>query len=214
MNFGFNTNVRVGNALYHVQTEDRGPAHPFLDTVVYEAGRVVHKRSTCYQDLVASLPPAESLAQGLHARLVQQHREVIAELEGGTLKLDVVQGQSSDQGNAANPRGRLEVRLLNSDSWLCSGKATLEIELCRKGSAQPLAGALIEVLLENGDTGSEPVRALAGASGRATVQFPLPPTVGDGTTLQIRAVHGDLVGELRFRLRARERVSTPVSPQQ
>ena len=49
MNFGFNSNVRIGDAMYHVQTEDRGPSHPFLDTVVYMAGRVIYKRSTSYQ---------------------------------------------------------------------------------------------------------------------------------------------------------------------
>ena len=65
MNFGFNSNVRVGETLYHVQTEDRGPSHPFLDTVVYEAGRVVYKLSTSYQDFLNSATP-EGLEQQLH----------------------------------------------------------------------------------------------------------------------------------------------------
>ncbi len=77
MNFGFNSNVRVGNAIYHVQTEDRGPAHPFLDTVVYLSGRVVYKRSTNYQQFAADTDAA-SLVHKLHERLAQQHREVIA----------------------------------------------------------------------------------------------------------------------------------------
>ncbi len=54
MNFGFNSNVRAGESLYHVQTEDRGPSHPFLDTVVYEAGRVIYKRSTSYADFATA----------------------------------------------------------------------------------------------------------------------------------------------------------------
>jgi len=61
MNFGFNSNVRVGDAVYHVQTEDRGPSHPFLDTVVYVAGRVVHKRSSSYQDLTDGAAKGEAL---------------------------------------------------------------------------------------------------------------------------------------------------------
>src|ERR1700681_1952523 len=83
MNFGFNSNVRVGDVAYHVQTEDRGPSHPFLDTVVYMAGRVVYKRSASYEQF-ASGTDAGSLAQKLHERLAQQQREVIAELEAGT----------------------------------------------------------------------------------------------------------------------------------
>src|ERR1700692_1847569 len=84
MNFGFNSNVRVGEAVYHVQTEDRGPSHPFLDTVVYMAGRVVYKRSTSYEQFARGLE-AGTLAQKLHERLAQQHRKVIAELEDETL---------------------------------------------------------------------------------------------------------------------------------
>src|ERR1700684_873033 len=87
MNFGFNSNVRVGDALYHVQTEDRGPSHPFLDTVVYQTGRVVYKRSTSYEDFLAAASQDQEVAEQLHERLSQQHREVIAQLEAGTLSL-------------------------------------------------------------------------------------------------------------------------------
>ena len=79
MNFGFNSNVRIGDAVFHVQTEDRGPSHPFLDTVVYLAGRVIYKRSTSYEKFASGVQ-AETLAQKLHERLALQHREVIAEL--------------------------------------------------------------------------------------------------------------------------------------
>src|SRR6202051_3626321 len=88
MNFGFNSNVRVEGVTYHVQTEDRGPSHPFLDTVVYQAGRVVHKRSTSYQDLAGSIADEGTLPRQLHERLAQQHRDVIAQLEAGALILN------------------------------------------------------------------------------------------------------------------------------
>src|ERR1019366_3000946 len=79
MNFGFNSNVRTGDTLYHVQTEDRAPSHPYLDTVVYEAGRVIYKRSTSYEDF-ANAAKAGDLSKQLHERLAQQHHEVIAAL--------------------------------------------------------------------------------------------------------------------------------------
>ncbi len=34
MGLGFNSNVELGATVYHVQTEDRGLHHPFVDTVV------------------------------------------------------------------------------------------------------------------------------------------------------------------------------------
>src|SRR6266481_10225457 len=92
MNFGFNSNVRVGDAMFHVQTEDRGPSHPFLDTVVYMAGRVVYKRSSSYQDLTGVTAKGEALAKQLHERLSQQHHEVMAQLEAGTLQLHGPEG--------------------------------------------------------------------------------------------------------------------------
>src|SRR5260370_9399443 len=117
MNFGFNSNVRVGNAVYHVQTEDRGPAHPFLDTVVYVSGRVVHKRSTSYQDLTGGTAKGEALANQLHERLSQQHREVMAQLEAGTLQLNEP-GKSPMKAAAAASNADLEIRLLNPKSCL------------------------------------------------------------------------------------------------
>jgi hypothetical protein len=202
MNFGFNSNVRVGSALYHVQTEDRGPSHPFLDTVVCVAGLVVHKRSTSYQDLAGSAAEGEDLAQQVHERLAQQHREVIAQLEAGTLPLKALADAPAPAAAVASYEG-LDVRLLNPKSWLASGNATLEVELRRRGSAEEIGGADIEAFLESEKARSTPIRASADVQGRATLKFPLPSTVADGTALVIRATDGDLYGELRFRLRAR-----------
>ena len=53
MKLGFNSNVEVGGVVYHVQTEDRGLNHPFVDTVVLAGGRVVHHRSASYLDLLS-----------------------------------------------------------------------------------------------------------------------------------------------------------------
>jgi hypothetical protein len=202
MNFGFNSNVRVGSDLYHVQTEDRGPAHPFLDTVVYRAGLVVHKRSTSYQDLAGSAAKGGGLAQQLHERLAQQHREVIAQLEAGTLHLKALADAPAPAAAVASCEG-LDVRLLNPKSWLASGNATLEVELRRRGSAEEIGGAYIEAFLESEKDRSVPIRASADVQGRATLKFPLPSAVADGTALVIRATDGDLYGELRFRLKAR-----------
>ncbi len=116
MNFGFNSNVCFGDAIYHVQTEDRGPSHPFLDTVVYMAGRVVYKRSASYEKFASGME-AESLAQKLHERLAQQHREVIAELEAGTLPI-LGSEKTPQAAENADAHAGLDLRLLNPKSWL------------------------------------------------------------------------------------------------
>jgi hypothetical protein len=209
MNFGFNSNVRVDKGVYHVQTEDRGPAHPFLDTVVYLAGRVVHKRSTSYQDLIGGVLEPEALARHLRERISRQHREVVAQLEGGTLALNAATAPSPQVAEAVSRDG-LEVHLVNPKSWLASGKATLEVELCRSGTAEAIGSANVELYLEADKMRSAPIRTVADDKGRATLSFAFPATVAEGTALVIRATDGDLYGELRFRLKAKQETA-PVS---
>ena len=208
MNFGFNSNVRVGNALYHVQTEDRGPAHPFLDTVVYVAGRVVHKRSTSYQDLTGGTAGGEVLANQLHERLSQQHREVMAQLEEGTLQLNELAAAPVKVAVVASSE-TLEVRLLNPKSWMEAGNAKLEVELRNKVSEMAIGGADVEAFLEADKKRSAPIRTRADAKGHATVSFPLPSAVAEGTALVIRATDGEHYAELRFRLKAKQDEKTP-----
>jgi hypothetical protein len=212
MNFGFNSNVRVGNAVYHVQTEDRGPSHPFLDTVVYVAGRVVHKRSTSYQDLTGGPARGEALAKQLHERLSQQHHEVMAQLEAGTLQLHGLGGSRAKVAPAASKK-ELEIHLLNPKSWLASGNATLEVELRKRGSGQAIRGAEIVAFLEGEDDRATSSHARTDAKGRATLKFPLPASIAEGTALVIRATMGALHGELRFLLKAKrgEKALTPSS---
>ena len=80
MSSGFNTDTRVGEKVFHVQTEDRGPTPPVIDTVIYLSGMVVHRRSSDYREFAAS--PAFSPEQ-LRQRVEQQHRAVIDDLRMG-----------------------------------------------------------------------------------------------------------------------------------
>ena len=212
MNFGFNSNVRVGDAIYHVQTEDRGPSHPYLDTVVYENGRVVYKRSTSYEKFANSVSKDQDLAEQLHERLSQQHREVIAQLEAGTLE-PRGQKKSHSETQMVEQTDSLDVRLMNSGTWYAAGNATLEIELRRKNSQQTIADAEVEAFLEREKERAYCAIAQTDSAGKATLKFQRPSTASDGTSLVIRATDGSLYGELRFRLKAKDqgRVPAPVS---
>lgn len=211
MNFGFNSNVRVGAALYHVQTEDRGPSHPFLDTVVYEAGRVVYKQSTSYADFAAAArKDGADLAQQLHDRLSVQHREVIAQLEAGTLALRGKE-KSTPKPAAEEVSDGLDVRLTNPKTWLDSGNVTLEIELRRRKSGQTVEDAEVEAFVERKKERVHCQVSQTDAHGKVTLRFPIPSTVGDGASLVIRAVDGSLYGELRFRLKSRPAGPVPAT---
>ena len=66
MLFGHNTDVKVGESVYHVQTEDRGTANALIDTTVYCRGRVLHRRTNNYIDLLPLDPGREESAQKTH----------------------------------------------------------------------------------------------------------------------------------------------------
>jgi hypothetical protein len=207
MNFGFNSNVRVGDATYHVQTEDRGPAHPFLDTVVYQAGRVVYKRSTSYQQFAAATG-VESLPQKLHELLSQQHREVIAGLEAGSLSLHGQAKPRAQEPEEESPDG-LEVCLANPKTCLASGNVTLEIVLRRRKTQQEVGDAEVEAFLEHGKERIHCVVTLTDDAGKATLKFPMPAAATEGATLVVRATDGSLYGELRFTLKAKPSDQAP-----
>jgi hypothetical protein len=212
MNFGFNSNVRVAEALYHVQTEDRGPSHPFLDTVVYESGRVVYKRSTSYAETAAAAKDAGTLAQQLQERLAQQHREVIAQLEAGILDLHGKEkARPEAQEDEAESGDGLDVRLANPNAWFASGNVTLEIELRRRKSQQVVEDAEVEAFVERERERIHCLVAQTDAQGKASLKFPMPAAASDGASLVIRATDGSSYGELRFRLKAKQAGPAPAA---
>ncbi len=112
MSSGFNTDVRVGEQVYHVQTEDRGPNRPAIDTAVYQQGRVLHRRSSNYAEFAAS---EEFSAEALRQRVEQQHRAIIEELRSGTLT-------AGPAGPVEQPPASgIQIQLLNAQAWLSAG---------------------------------------------------------------------------------------------
>jgi hypothetical protein len=208
MNFGFNSNVSVGSASYHVQTEDRGPVHPYMDTVIYVGGRIVYKRSTNYKELVDD-PHAADQAQRVRELLSQQHREIIAHLEAGKLTFTTERGAPPQPRQVSHSGEKLDVVLLNPKSWLKGRTVTLEVELRRADSVEKAVGASLETYLESDSNRTSAVRTATDTQGLATLRFQMPATVGDGVSLVIRASQGSMQGELRFRLKPRAQEKVP-----
>jgi hypothetical protein len=192
---GFNSDVCVGDTVYHVQTQDRGIARPVIDTLVYAQGRVVHRRTSGYEDLLS----AGDLSQpALQQRVQQQHRAVVEDLRAGSLKLDAA---------AAGIR----VQLLNPASWLAAGIATLKIEVRARGKGQPVADVAVEVTLEGTNN---PLRfaARTDSQGCAELSFPMPELAPAGAALVIRAAGRGGEDEGRYQLKPKVRDSAPETP--
>jgi len=220
MSSGFNTDVRVGDNVFHVQTEDRGPAHPVIDTVVYQNGRVLYRRASDYSEFLAS---SQFEADELRNRVREQHKSVIEALRSGSFAAEIAaadqsthqSGQSSTASESAGADSpadvmdlaAVKVQLLNPNSWLSAGNVFLDLEIFHPADRRPAEGAQVEATIE-GSLKDLLERATADGSGRARLQFPLPPLGKGDLALVVRARQGDARDELRFVMRKRNPAPT------
>jgi hypothetical protein len=204
MSSGFNTDVRVGEQVFHVQTEDRGPSRPIIDTAVYQNGRVLHRRSSNYGQFAVS---DEFDADALRQRVEEQHRAVIECLRSGALDADIAAATEQASRTAG-----IQVQLLNANSWLTAGTVSLEVEVVRRWERQPETGALVEAVIE-GAIHETRHSATSDDQGRVKIQFPLPPLGRGDLALVIRAATGAEKDEIRFSMRTREK-ATQAGPTQ
>lgn len=203
MSSGFNTDVRVADCVYHVQTEDRGPTHPIIDTAVYQNGRVLHRRSLDYSQFSAE---SDFSAERLAGRVEEQHRSVIEDLRSGALDTELA--AAVEQASRA---AGIQIQLLNPTSWLAGGTVSLDVEVARRADLQPVSGAKVEAMIEGA---LSPARnaGVADAQGRARIEFPLPPLGKGDLTLLIQAMTEIGQDEIRFTMRSRAKVPPPGTP--
>jgi hypothetical protein len=199
MSSGFNTDVQIGTEVFHVQTEDRGPAHPVIDTVVYQNGRVLHRRSSNYRHFVES---DEFNHEGLRDRVEEQHRSVIEDLRSGVLELQIAAAASPD----GRPSG-IQMQLMNPASWLTGGHIFLDVELVRRADRGPQAGVAVEAFID-GAIEDRRYSDVTDSQGRARLRFSLPPLGKGDLTLVIRAATPSGNDELRFAMRSRVKNSS------
>ena len=95
---GYNTDVRHGEVTFHVQTEDKGLANPYIESLVYVRGQVLASKRASY---------AEMLTEGKHdkeivALMDHQHRTMIAAIRHGKLDAKL---QALLSGKQTGPQG-------------------------------------------------------------------------------------------------------------
>lgn len=203
MIFGHNSNVGIGAETVHVQTEDRGVASAVIDTTVHWKGRVLHRRTNNYKDLLPLDAGKEAI---LKARLDHQHRAVIDELRSGTLQLTIPKSAPSvpapgpTVAKSAEP-AVLRVDLTNARTWLSGSNATLQL-LVRDEAGNPVAKARAQASVEGADSPFESA-AETSPAGIATLQFEMPKLAMDEPVLVIEVSHNGAKGSLRYQLRAK-----------
>jgi hypothetical protein len=203
MLFGHNSNVKIGETVYHVQTEDRGTSHAVIDTMVYQSGRVLHRRRNTYFDL---LPLDGEREEKLKHRVSAQHHAILEELRSGTLKL----AQHATPPAPAKPsvdaaRDSLNLELLNAKTWLSGKRATLQVLVSQRENGAAVSGASVTARIEGA---AEPAQhsTATGLDGKAQLAFDMPRLTGAECALVIEADSGKAHARLHFQLRAKPKV--------
>lgn len=218
MLFGHNTDVKVGETVYHVQTEDRGTANALIDTTVYCRGRVLHRRTNNYIDLLPLNAAHEDL---LRKRIDDQHRAVTEEIRTGALKLippplppkinPPAQKPGAAPANPApantSPTPALALELHNAKTWLSGRHANLQVVVRDKKTGIVVAGAKVAAHID-GSAHPAQFTANTGLDGVAKLEFEMPHLSVAEPALVIEATQANAKGQLKFQLRARPRVPT------
>jgi hypothetical protein len=103
---GFNTDVKHKNRVFHIQTEDKGEANPYVESLVYVGGEILATKRTSYAEVIKE-GGDDHAVQDL---MEQQHRTMIAAIQRGRFDgpngaVQVPDGMSAPEGppKAARP---------------------------------------------------------------------------------------------------------------
>lgn len=126
MVFGFNTDVKHQDTIYHVQSEAR-EADLLLQTQVFVRGRCVGKRAKSYAGKAAEAGFGD--AQKEH-ELREQHRLVLDAIREG--KLDSVLDKAEPELGTVK---ELDVQWLNAESVHSDKNLTMQLKVTEGGAA-------------------------------------------------------------------------------
>jgi hypothetical protein len=131
MIFGFNTDVKHGDTIYHVQSEAR-EGEKLLQTQVFVRGRCVGKRAISYADWATQAGYGDPQKE---QQLRDQHRLVLESIKEGKLE-DVLDKAESDTLAGIK---QLDVQWENAASVHANRNLTMQLRVTEAGAAVPSA---------------------------------------------------------------------------
>ena len=126
MIFGFNTDIKHEDTVYHVQSEAR-EAEQLLQTQVFVRGRCIGKRATPY----ASNSASGENDKDKEKKLRELHREMLEAIREGRLE---AMFDKRDTPEALAAVKQLEMEWVNANSVHSSGSLTMQIRVTDGGT--------------------------------------------------------------------------------
>ena len=170
MIFGFNTDVPGKDAVYHVQTEDRGVKNPVIDSIIYVGGEIVDRRQTPYVPQETNQPQIEAMVQN-------QHRQLVESIRSGAFAPPLPKA-ASDTATSG-----FTVRLLNGEEITREGQLCFEFSVWSRSQKVPAQNALLEVRWMSTSDAAQKLDVRTGGDGKAVACFPIPEAEREGTLL-------------------------------
>jgi hypothetical protein len=189
--FGFNSDVKREEVIYHVQSEAR-QNDLLLQTLVFLKGQCVAKQAFSYAGL--TLQPGFS-EEAMHELLKAQHKSVMDTLQLGKMESIVgTNGEIQDVGG----RG-LWLKWNNTSQESQANSIVMEFQVLDAGQA----AAAAEITISACPPASVTIvaRCLTDAAGNATVVVPLTEEIAGQAAVMVRASRVGKSATRKFRLK-------------
>jgi hypothetical protein len=191
MIFGFNTDTKIGDTVYHVQSEAR-QNDLLLQTQVFVRGQCIGKRASSYADQ-ASHPGFTD--EQMHELLKTQHRMVLDAVRSG--KMEGLIGHNLEIQDT-NGQG-LAIRWVNPEAIFTDSAVVMKFAITDGGAAVEGARLTSRLALSNdapvhSETATDP-------SGAAEMKVQLNDAALNETPVLVQAQHGEKSATRKFRLR-------------
>ena len=194
MIFGFNTDVKHGDTICHVQSEAR-EGELLLQTQVFVRGRCIGKKATSYSAKSSESQFGDSQKEQL---LREQHRLVLDAIREG--KLDNVLDHPEPEALATVRE--LDVQWLNADSVHNERNLTMQLRVTEGGTAA--SGARLVFRFARAGAAPFYTQAVADAGGAAEVKIEVEEAALPEASLLVQANFEGRTATRKFVLRKTE----------
>jgi hypothetical protein len=194
MIFGFNTDIRHEDTVYHVQSEAR-EGEQLLQTQVFVRGRCIGKRAVPYGSSAAG--GSQSNDQDKEKLLRELHREVLDAIRDG--KLDSIFDKRDTPETLAAVK-ELDLEWINSRSVHSSGALTMQIRVTDGGAA--VEGARLTLRFARPDAPPYYAQVLTDAKGNAEMNVQVDEKSLPDSSVLVQASFDGRTATRKFQLRA------------
>jgi len=190
MIFGFNTDIRREDTVYHVQSEAR-EGEQLLQTQVFVRGRCIGKRAVPYgTGAAANDPDKEKMLRDLH-------REVLDAIRDG--KLDSIFDKRDTPEMLAAVK-ELDLEWINARSVHASGALTMQIRVTDGGAT--VQGARLTLRFARPDAAPYYAQILTDAKGNAEMSIQVDEKSLADSSVTVQASFDGRTATRKFQLRA------------